>query len=116
MIDLLCDLDESPWGDLRGKPLDSRTLARMLSKYGIKPRPVRVGDSTPRGYVREDLHDAWSRYLPPSPAGSATSATPQQRADARGATGAVCELCGEPMIVVEPGQATHPTCTPRRAA
>ncbi len=80
----------------------------MLSKYGIKPRTIRVGDSTPRGYVREDLHDAWSRYLPPSPQAAATSATAQQRA--------LCSACGEPMIMVGPGQTTHPTCTPRRAA
>ena len=29
----------------------------------------------PKGYLRADLHDAWSRYLPQSPATSATSAT-----------------------------------------
>lgn len=73
----LCGLEEAPWGDLRGKPLDSRGLARMLRKYDVTPRVVRVGEVTPRGYRREDLHDAWSRYLPAlPPAGPATSATP----------------------------------------
>lgn len=75
LVERLCELDESPWADLRGKPLDSRGLSRMLGKYGIKPRVVRIGDSTPRGYLREDLHDAWSRYLPSAPGDSATSAT-----------------------------------------
>jgi len=68
-------LDESPWGDLRGKPLDARGLSRLLRPYGIKPTTVRIGDSTPKGYRREDLHDPWARYLPVSQLESATSAT-----------------------------------------
>ena len=39
----LHELDESPWGDLRGKPLDARGLARRLGKYGVKPKVIRVG-------------------------------------------------------------------------
>lgn len=57
-------LDEAPWADLRGKPLDARGLARRLGRYEVKSKVVRVGDSTPRGYTREDLWDAWGRYLP----------------------------------------------------
>ncbi len=106
LIDRLCELDEAPWGDLRGKPLDARGLAQRLKPYEINSRPVRVQKRVVRGYVREDFHDAWSRYLPgPSPQRSATSAT-----------AATCTGCGEPMIVVEPGQTTHPTCEPRWAA
>jgi Protein of unknown function (DUF3631) len=71
----LHDLKESPWGDLRGKPLDDRGLAKRLHAYGIKSTNVRVGAATPKGYRREDLVDAWQRYLPPSPDKSATSAT-----------------------------------------
>jgi len=68
-------VEESPWADLRGKPLDARGLARRLAAYEIKPTTVRIGGSTPRGYRREDCHDAWSRYLPAKSATSATSAT-----------------------------------------
>lgn len=72
-------LKESPWNDLKGKPLNDRGLAHRLKQYEVKPKVIRVGDSTPRGYTREDLYDAWERYvpaLPPSPpGGSATSAT-----------------------------------------
>lgn len=72
----LVALDEAPWGDLRGRPLDPRGLARRLGHYGVRPKVLRVGDATPRGYLREDLHDSWTRYLPPTPSGkSATSAT-----------------------------------------
>lgn len=77
ILGALIELDESPWGNLRGHPLDPRGLARRLREYGIKPTTVRVGDRTPKGYRREDLHDAWTRYLPASASlrNSATSAT-----------------------------------------
>ncbi|MEO5957416.1 MAG: DUF3631 domain-containing protein [Nitrospiraceae bacterium] len=62
---LLINLDESSWGDLRGKPLDSRRLSKLLKPYDIAPKPVRIGTAVSRGYQRTDLHDAWVRYLPP---------------------------------------------------
>jgi Protein of unknown function (DUF3631) len=77
LLELLHDLEESPWGDLRGKPLDARGLARRLRPYEVRPTTIRVGDATPKGYRREDLADAWSRYLPDTTETSATSATPQ---------------------------------------
>jgi len=64
IIEALCALDESPWNDIRGKALDARSLSRRLSKYGIKPKVLRRGDKTHRGYDRADLHDSWLRYLP----------------------------------------------------
>ncbi|MGV8921345.1 MAG: DUF3631 domain-containing protein [Pseudomonas sp.] len=60
----LHEIDDAPWADLRGKALDSRALSWRLKAYDIKPRSVRIGLSTPKGYRREDLHDAWGRYLP----------------------------------------------------
>ena len=77
----LCSLPESPWGDLRGKPLDERGLARRLNGYGVKSTTIRVGETTPRGYRREDLMDAWSRYVPATSATSETSATEQANTD-----------------------------------
>lgn len=79
IIKRLCDIEESPWADLRGKPIDARGLATRLRGYGIKSGTVRSGSSTAKGYSRADLHDAWSRYLPPlslSPMASVTSVTP----------------------------------------
>jgi len=69
-------LDESPWGDWYGHPLTARELAKLLKPYGIKPRQVRIGDATPRGYRREDIWDTWDRYLP-GPV-STTSKHPQR--------------------------------------
>jgi hypothetical protein len=64
LIDRLKDRDESPWKDIRGKPLDERGLSSRLKPYGIKSKVVRIGERTPRGYASEDFHDAWNRYLP----------------------------------------------------
>jgi hypothetical protein len=75
ILDQLHRLDESPWGDIRGKPLDARGLANRLRQYKVAPRNVRIGEATPKGYRREDLHDAWVRYVPDVSPGSATSAT-----------------------------------------
>lgn len=76
IIKALCGLEEAPWGDLKGKPIDPRGLAQRLKQYGIRSRSLRVGSLVLRGYARGDLLDAWRRYLGPSPKESATSATP----------------------------------------
>jgi hypothetical protein len=61
----LTELPESPWANIRGKPLDDRGLAARLRKYQVHPKTIRIGDRTPRGYERADFEDPWARYLPP---------------------------------------------------
>jgi gluconate kinase len=56
---------DAPWDDLRGKPLAVRGLATMLRQYGVQPIKVNIGGKRLQGYRREDLWDAWQRYLPP---------------------------------------------------
>jgi phage/plasmid primase-like uncharacterized protein len=85
ILTALHQLEEAPWGDLKGKPLDARKLASLLLPYGVKSDQVKIGGVNHRGYKRADLQDAWARYLPvkeeegrnldPSPQISATSAT-----------------------------------------
>ncbi len=75
LIQKLTGIPESPWGDLRGKPLDSRSLAARLGKYEIKPKQQKIFNKNVRGYERTDFEDAWSRYLPSSSIENATSAT-----------------------------------------
>ncbi|MEU9202298.1 DUF3631 domain-containing protein [Streptomyces sp. NPDC048332] len=91
ILEVLLSLDDAPWADLSEdgqaiKPLTARRLSKLLSQYvrpdntPIKPKGIRVGSTTPKGYYAEDLTDAWNRYCRPDPgkaATSATSATPQ---------------------------------------
>lgn len=89
IIDALNGLEEAPWGELQGRPLNPRGLAQRLRKYGVSSKTVRIGDLTAKGYARDDLWDAWERYLlseeeelssdnpvGASPLGSVTSVTP----------------------------------------
>lgn len=86
IVRALVALDESPWADMRGKAIDQRRLATYLRPYGVKPKGVRIGDSTPRGYAREDLYDPWVRYLGEPARGCATSATCETPGD-------ICPRC-----------------------
>jgi Protein of unknown function (DUF3631) len=83
-------LPEAPWGELvGGKPINARGLSKRLAAYGVKPKVIRVGTATPRGYTRADLVDAWTRYLPPlSPMETATCATADPDPDAIDGDGA----------------------------
>lgn len=88
ILDRLHALAESPWGDLRGKPLDARGLARRLRQYEIRSLKVKVEGKSLQGYRREHLWDAWTRYLSP---------TPQE---------------GEPPEPAEPGRSEAPSPVP----
>ncbi|MFB7208245.1 DUF3631 domain-containing protein [Streptomyces sp. NPDC056255] len=73
IVDRLNALDDAPWADLQGKPLDSRRLSRMLHDYvtadnePISSRNIRTSGGVLKGYYSTDLHDAWQRYCPPPP-------------------------------------------------
>jgi hypothetical protein len=94
----LNSLEESPWGTLRGKPMDERGLANRLKQYGVKSRTVRIGGKTPKGYRRVDLFEVWGRYLPALPDKCATTATGATNkdflADDVAAVADVAEFCG----------------------
>ncbi|MDX3057865.1 DUF3631 domain-containing protein [Streptomyces sp. NE06-03E] len=81
ILDRLCALDEAPWADMSGRPLDSRGLSKMLGEYmtedntPVKARNIKSAGAVLKGYYAADLYDAWQRYCPPPPSGAATSAT-----------------------------------------
>ena len=75
ILDALHKISEAPWGDYFGKPMTARDLAKLLKPYGVSSVDVKVDGVNRKGYRREHLHDSWTRYLPPAPGGSATSAT-----------------------------------------
>ncbi|MFC9742927.1 DUF3631 domain-containing protein [Streptomyces noursei] len=73
ILDRLNALDDAPWADLHGKPLDNRRLSRMLAEYmtadnePIASRNIKTAGSVLKGYYAADLTDAWARYCPPPP-------------------------------------------------
>jgi hypothetical protein len=76
ILNRLINLPESPWAEAnRGKPINEYGLSSRLRKYGIKPKVIRFGEETARGYAAADMRDAWTRYLPPPQ--SVTSVTPK---------------------------------------
>ncbi|GAB2887466.1 DUF3631 domain-containing protein [Streptomyces mayteni] len=82
ILERLNAMDDAPWGDFDGQPLNARRLSRLLREYvtadnkPIAARNIRTGSGVIKGYLATDLHDAWSRYCPPPPENSATPATP----------------------------------------
>lgn len=66
ILKALTAMEDGPWANLQGQPLDARGLANLLDEYNVRPKTVRIGGRTPRGYARADLMDPWSRYLPPA--------------------------------------------------
>ncbi|MBI4310221.1 MAG: DUF3631 domain-containing protein [Chloroflexi bacterium] len=72
LVQALLHMEEAPWDDLRGRPLDARSLASLLRPYGIHSSNIRIADRTPKGYKRDDFLDAWARYTPQDGASSAT--------------------------------------------
>lgn len=65
LIDRLVARDESPWDDVRGKPITDRGIAEKLRPYGVRSKDVWITGTTRKGYTRDQFVDLWERYLPP---------------------------------------------------
>lgn len=69
-------LEEAPWADYHGSPLDAHALGRLLKPYGVFSTQVKLRNLNLRGYRLDGKHnkatkryegglyDAWNRYLP----------------------------------------------------
>ncbi len=55
--------DDAPWGDLYGKAIDSRKLARLLRQYGVKAVKIKIGSTALQGYRVDELSGPWKRYV-----------------------------------------------------
>ncbi|MTD58755.1 DUF3631 domain-containing protein [Amycolatopsis pithecellobii] len=67
ILEALRGMEEAPWNDLYGKPLDARRLAKELGRYGVEPTVYKADGKPTRGYLATGEHglaDAWKRYLP----------------------------------------------------
>ncbi len=90
----LTGLEESPWADLYGKPLDARRLAKELGRYGVEPGPFKDNtNNVVKGYQTGGPHgltDAWDRYATDQP---------------------ITAGCLDPASVTDPAVTTHPAVT-----
>jgi hypothetical protein len=75
ILERLHGIEEAPWAELRGRPLDARGLAFRLGQYEIGSTKVKVDGRALQGYRREDLWDSWERYAP-APSGTAEPPEP----------------------------------------
>lgn len=66
----LLAMEDAPWSDVNGRPLDSRRLSKELRRYHVAPITVKKDGNNAKGYVtfaddrQVGLADAWARYLP----------------------------------------------------
>lgn len=66
LVAILTALEGRPWPEWRhGRPLSPNQLARLLKPFEVRPKALRIGERTPRGYEKADFTDCWERYLAP---------------------------------------------------
>jgi hypothetical protein len=75
LVNWLNGFTHRAWHDLPGlrivdggqrKQVTELWLAQQLRPYGIRPKTIRIGDKTPKGYLEADLLDPFKRYVPRS--------------------------------------------------
>ena len=47
-----------------GREINELWLSQQLRPYGIRPRTIRLGDQTAKGYTKEDFAEVFRRYIP----------------------------------------------------
>jgi hypothetical protein len=56
-----------PWSELyHGRKITELWLSRALRPYGIRPKTIRKGEITGKGYVRDEMVEVFRRYIPRS--------------------------------------------------
>jgi Protein of unknown function (DUF3631) len=95
LLELLHNIDDSPWGDWYGKPLSAHGLSKLLRPFRVKTMSVKVDGLTVRGYKREQFEDLWLRYLHPTDVGvtGVISVTSRSTTEAAGNAGNAANAC-----------------------
>lgn len=67
ILERLHGIEGSPWNEWgrRREPITAYGLATLLREYRVKPRTVRIGEATAKGYVRVHMADPLTRYVTP---------------------------------------------------
>ena len=67
LLQSLHRLEEAPWGDHHGRPINARYLADELKRYGVRSTKVKYAGQSLRGYRWDSLAPVWDRYLNAEP-------------------------------------------------
>jgi hypothetical protein len=90
LVRWLSDLTDRPWLDLPGlrladggthKEVTELWLAQRLRPYGIRPRTIRIGEATAKGYVQQEMMETFRRYIPKSELDAAKAELARQEAE-----------------------------------
>ncbi len=71
LVDELNRFDNRPWSELvrvrtakAPQGVTKQWLSQKLQPYGARPKTIRIGEHLAKGYMREDLDEAFRRYIP----------------------------------------------------
>lgn len=63
LLEHLYSLEERPWNTFyRGREMTPRQLADRMKSFGIQSKTIRFSSGTAKGYMLEDMIDAFDRY------------------------------------------------------
>jgi hypothetical protein len=79
----LIEIEGRPWAEYRrGKPLSKNQLARLLRRFKIKSKSIRIGTDTGKGYHLDDFAESFDRFLSEEPLAKRNSVTkPDNKSD-----------------------------------
>ena len=64
LLNYLHQIEERPWSDFKkGKQITPRQVARLLKDFKIKPKQIRIGAESNKGYLLSDFKEIFIRYL-----------------------------------------------------
>src|SRR5262249_27692909 len=64
LIAELAKMEDRPWPEWKnGKAISKSQLARILTRFDITVKTIRIGNDTAKGYKVDQFNDAFSRYL-----------------------------------------------------
>jgi len=74
LINDLSELEDPLWSEYNFKEfmdakkrINSRQLANLLKKFGLKPKTLSIRGINKKGYLKKDIQKAFSKYLIPPP-------------------------------------------------
>lgn len=109
LVDALIELEERPWCEWKnGKSITKNSMARLLKPFKVRSGDIRFGAIKKKGYKRDNLEDAWKRYLP-QPEVPISTATTRQASQGAGFSPSTKRDTGEDVAFQETLKASQGT-------